>query len=114
METYGFIAGQDFSPVRGNTLSAGRPRTDHIISLDMAKELSMIQRTTAYGFVAGQDYTSISGKVAREGQDFYSISSNTPGQGGRPRKDHILTLDMAKELSMIQRMTKGTTRRVCP
>lgn len=46
----------------------------------------MIQRTTAYGFVAGQDYTSISGKVARE------------GRGAVEQTDHIITLDMAKEL----------------
>lgn len=43
---YGFVAGQDFSPISGNTSPAGgRPRIDHIISLDMAKEISMIQRT---------------------------------------------------------------------
>lgn len=42
---YGFVAGQDFSPISGKTSSAGRPRIDHIISLDMAKEISMIQRT---------------------------------------------------------------------
>lgn len=43
---YGFTAGQDFSPISGKTSAAGgRPRSDHIISLDMAKEISMIQRT---------------------------------------------------------------------
>lgn len=46
MCNYGFVAGQDFSPISGKTSAAGgRPRTDHIISLDMAKEISMIQRT---------------------------------------------------------------------
>lgn len=46
MTAYGFVAGQDFSPISGNTSPAGgRPRTDHIVSLDMAKEISMIQRT---------------------------------------------------------------------
>ncbi|MGO3084235.1 antA/AntB antirepressor family protein [Ancrocorticia populi] len=42
---YGFSAGQDFSPISGNINGAGRPRTEHIVSLDMAKEISMIQRT---------------------------------------------------------------------
>lgn len=42
---YGFSAGQDFSPILGNINRAGRPRIDHIVSLDMAKEISMIQRT---------------------------------------------------------------------
>lgn len=46
MATYGFVAGQDFSPISGKTSPAGgRPRIDHIVSLDMAKEISMIQRT---------------------------------------------------------------------
>ena len=46
MTSYGFIAGQDFSPISGKTSHlGGRPRTDHIISLDMAKEIAMIQRT---------------------------------------------------------------------
>lgn len=46
MTAYGFVAGQDFSPISGNTSPAGgRPRTDHIVSLDMAKEISMIQRS---------------------------------------------------------------------
>lgn len=44
MIAYGFTAGQDFSSkMSGST--GGRPRIDHIISLDMAKEISMIQRT---------------------------------------------------------------------
>lgn len=45
MTGYGFIAGQDFVPFSGKTPTGGRPRKDHILTLDMAKELSMIQRT---------------------------------------------------------------------
>lgn len=46
MASYGFAAGQDFIPISGETSAAGgRPQRDHIITLDMAKELSMIQRT---------------------------------------------------------------------
>lgn len=44
MVEYGFIAGQDFSTNMSES-TGGRPRTDHVISLDMAKEISMIQRT---------------------------------------------------------------------
>lgn len=43
MVEYGFVAGQDFSTNLAKT--SGRPRQDHIISLDMAKEIAMIQRT---------------------------------------------------------------------
>ena len=46
MVEYGFIAGQDFSTKMSETSPAGgRPRIDHIVSLDMAKEISMIQRS---------------------------------------------------------------------
>lgn len=41
-----------------------------------------------------------------ENIDFYSILSKTP-DGGRPSTDHQLTIDMAKELCMIQRSEKG-------
>lgn len=41
-----------------------------------------------------------------EGVDFYSILSKTP-EGGRPSTDHQLTLDMAKQICMIQRSDAG-------
>lgn len=36
-----------------------------------------------------------------EGKDFYSFLSKTSETGGRPSTDHLLTIDMAKELAMI-------------
>ena len=44
MVEYGFSAGQDFSTKMSES-TGGRPSQDHIISFDMAKEISMIQRT---------------------------------------------------------------------
>jgi len=44
MIDYGFSQGQDFTPVRVES-SGGRPGVDHALTLDMAKELAMIQRT---------------------------------------------------------------------
>ena len=41
---YGFLEGLDFTPFLTES-TGGRPSTDHQITLDMAKELSMIQRT---------------------------------------------------------------------
>jgi anti-repressor protein len=39
---YGFVEGEDFSPVSGKTSRrGGRPATDYHLSLDMAKELTM-------------------------------------------------------------------------
>lgn len=44
MVEYGFTAGQDFTPIRAES-TGGRPAVDHALTLDMAKELAMIQRT---------------------------------------------------------------------
>ena len=41
---YGFVEGQDFSSFLSES-TGGRPAVDHLIKLDMAKELCMIQRT---------------------------------------------------------------------
>ena len=41
---YGFSEGTDFSTFLSES-TGGRPRTDHAMTLDMAKEISMIQRT---------------------------------------------------------------------
>lgn len=43
MTEYGFSEGVDFSSILSKS-SGGRPSTDHAINLDMAKEISMIQR----------------------------------------------------------------------
>ncbi|MNW46963.1 AntA/AntB antirepressor [compost metagenome] len=44
IQKYGFIEGEDFSPILAKTSeSGGRPRTDYILKLDMAKELAMVE-----------------------------------------------------------------------
>lgn len=43
VEEYGFEEGRDFSPHLVKT--RGRPRQDYLITIDMAKELSMVERT---------------------------------------------------------------------
>jgi anti-repressor protein len=46
----------------------------------------------------------------KDGQDFCSFLSETPN-GGRPAKEYAITLDMAKELSMVERNAKGKEAR---
>jgi phage anti-repressor protein len=41
-----------------------------------------------------------------EGEDFYSILSKTP-EGGRPATEYLLTIDMGKELAMVENNEKG-------
>ena len=46
MKEYGFIEGNEFFPKMGETSeSGGRPSVDYDISVDMAKQICMIQRT---------------------------------------------------------------------
>lgn len=42
-----------------------------------------------------------------EGEDFYSKTSKTSEIGGRPSTDYELSIDMAKEICMIQRTPEG-------
>lgn len=44
MAEYGFTEGQDFLPHLEKS-TGGRPKQDHVLKLDMAKEIAMIQRT---------------------------------------------------------------------
>ncbi|MEK2589254.1 antA/AntB antirepressor family protein, partial [Lentilactobacillus buchneri] len=47
-----------------------------------------------------------------ENVDFAGFEQkSTKPQGGRPQVNHALTLDMAKELSMIQRTDRGKQAR---
>ena len=41
---YGFLEGKDFCPILSKS-SGGRPGMDHAITIQMAKELCMLQRT---------------------------------------------------------------------
>lgn len=52
-------------------------------------------RIDQYGFVDGQDFTTILGKSS----------------GGRPSKEYAISIDMAKELSMVERNDKGKQAR---
>lgn len=42
-----------------------------------------------------------------EGKDFCSKMSETSSKGGRPSKDADISIDMAKQICMIQRSTEG-------
>lgn len=46
MCAYGFTEGVEFSPILGETSEkGGRPKIEHLMTLDMAKHIAMIQRT---------------------------------------------------------------------
>lgn len=51
-------------------------------------------RMCEYGFTEGTDYCSF-------------LSDRSDGKAGKPKNDHQLTLEMAKEICMVQRSEKG-------
>ena len=68
----------------------------------------------------GKDFSTwIKGRIQQygfvENQDFVCFpilgSKNLDGRGGHNRKDYHLTLDMAKELAMVERTPKGRQAR---
>lgn len=79
--------------VNGNSVVSGRDLHDFLEVKTAYKD--WFPRMCEYGFIDGKDFSSI-------------LSEST---GGRPRVDHAMTLDMAKEISMIQRTEKGKQAR---
>ena len=73
-----------------------------VLGRDLHKELGVkekyadwFKRMCEYGFAENTDYMS------------FSEISEKPNKGGRPVTDHQLTIEMAKEICMIQRSEKG-------
>jgi phage anti-repressor protein len=52
------------------------------------------ERMCLYGFIEGKSYSSI-------------LTNRSDGQPGKPKIDHAITIQMAKELCMLQRTDKG-------
>lgn len=70
MTEYGFTEGTDFIPILEKS-TGGRPKEDHALKLDMAKEIAMIQRTEKgkevrqYFIQVEKDYNSPEKVMAR-------------------------------------------------
>lgn len=77
----------------GNSVVSGRDLHEFLEVKTAYKD--WFPRMCEYGFTDGKDFSSI-------------LSEST---GGRPRVDHAMTLDMAKEISMIQRTERGKQAR---
>ena len=43
IQKYGFIEGEDFTPILAKTPTGGRPSTEYILKLDTAKEIAMVE-----------------------------------------------------------------------
>ena len=78
------VSGDDIQTVNARDLHA-------FLEVGAAFKDWIPRRISDYGFQAGRDFCS-----------FLSESS-----GGRPAKEYAISLDMAKELSMVERNEKG-------
>lgn len=85
------IAGDTVETVNARELHAFLENGDHFATW-------MKDRISQYGFIEGTDYVS------------YSENPEKP-RGGRPSIEFALTLDMAKELAMVERNEKGKQAR---
>lgn len=80
----------------GNSVVSGRELHEFLEVKTPYKD--WFPRMVEYGFAENVDFISLAQKCAKP-------------NGGRPKIDHALTLDMAKEISMIQRTEKGKQAR---
>lgn len=71
------------------------------------------KRMTEYGLIEGHDYVTVSQKrpIAKTAGREVLLKNEYNPQGGRPSIDHALTIDCAKEISMLQRTPKGRRAR---
>lgn len=81
---------------QGNSVVSGRDLHDFLEVKTPYKD--WFPRMVEYGFTENVDFIGLAQKCAKP-------------TGGRPQQDHALTLDMAKEISMIQRTEKGKQAR---
>ncbi|MFS0878059.1 ORF6C domain-containing protein [Solibacillus isronensis] len=81
---------------QGEILVSGRELHEFLeVGTEYAKWMT---RMIDYGFVENLDYAVI-------------VKNDENPLGGRPKQDHALKIDMAKEISMIQRNEKGKEAR---
>jgi len=85
--------------IGGQLVQAVNARNLHAF-LEVGKDFSnwIKDRIEQYGFLENQDFTVF----ANPGENY---------RGGRPAKEYAITLDMAKELSMVERNSKGKQAR---
>jgi len=91
-------------PIYAGTL-AGEP-TELVNARELHKFLEVESRFNDWIAIRISEYDFV------ENQDFISFTENSvKPQGGRPSKEYHITLDMAKELSMVERNAKGKQAR---
>ena len=68
-------------------------------------------RIKQYNFMENQDFILVLNQQNKVSNKIIENPKNPENKGGRPTKEYFLTLDMAKELSMVERTEKGKQAR---
>lgn len=113
---------ETFLPISKTEIGAGLVETTDLRKLhawlEVGRDFSnwVKDRIAAYGFVEGVDFVTVSRSPesgsGNRGADGSPNLANQTGRGGDRRSiDYFATLDMAKELSMVERNEKGRQAR---
>lgn len=102
---------QKAKDVRAGMDTDRAPNFDAIIPVNTAERFPVDARKLHAALGAGRDYaTWIQGRINQGGfqisRDF-RVFHRTGENGGRPLQDHLLSLDMAKHLAMLERNEMG-------
>lgn len=100
--------------IAGETVQTVSARDLHA-SLEVGKDFTnwIKNRIRQYGFAQGEDFEVVVQETPRSGElegVFAQMGENPPAghrAGGRPATEYFITLDMAKELAMVERNERG-------
>ncbi len=100
------------------TVAAPLPISSNIIPIRREEGKATVNARDLHEFLQNGDHfaTWIKDRIHQfdfvEGTDFQSFSAfSEKPTGGRPAKEYVLTMDMAKELSMVERTPRGKQAR---
>ena len=98
--------------IDGNAVETVNARELHAF-LESKQDFSnwINNRIKQYNFMENQDFILVLNQQNKVSNKIIENPKNPKNKGGRPTKEYFLTLDMAKELSMVERTDKGKQAR---
>ena len=98
--------------INGNAVETVNARELHAY-LESKQDFSnwINNRIKQYNFMENQDFILVLNQQNKVSNKIIENPKNPKNKGGRPTKEYFLTLDMAKELSMVENNDKGKEAR---
>lgn len=99
-------------PINGTTVETVSARELHAF-LESKQDFSnwINNRIKQYNFMENQDFILVLNQQNKVFNKIIENPKNPKNKGGRPTKEYFLTLDMAKELAMVENNDKGREAR---